>query len=133
MLLMLVLLPILYPVLWLRDLPRTVRYRRLVRRARRHLDELDLDRAVRVRWWTREHHTMASGAETTDLFELELASSDVVVYEALDPRSHERLAARGLLPEPVSLGSSPSALVQMFWFVTTCVMAFVIAVIRVRC
>jgi hypothetical protein len=132
MIFMLVFLPILYPVLWLRDLPRTLRYRRLVRLVRRHLDELDLDRAVRVRWWTPEHHTMASGAETTDLFELELARGDVIVYEDLDPRSRERLAARGLLPEPVSLGSSPSALVQMFWFVTTCVMAFAIAVLRVH-
>ena len=105
----------LFPAIALFGLPNELRWTRLERRTvpRDARDALDLATVVRVRWWSREFPSIASGIDELDLFELELADGRHVVVDP-DARIYRELRDR-IPPAPTRLGRAASGLVIYAW------------------
>src|SRR5687768_9133776 len=93
-----------YPLVWLWHLPTTIRFDWLTRSI--HEGPVDFDAVVRARWFPRGAFTIASGHEVDHYFELQFADgTKLVVHDDYYRTAERALEARGLLPQPVSMGS----------------------------
>jgi hypothetical protein len=74
--------------------------------ARRCARDFDLDDVVTARWFTYVTHTIASGAEEIDLFEVTLTSGETIVVARNGRFARALAASRGIDLTPISLGDS---------------------------
>jgi hypothetical protein len=110
---------LIYPVLWLWNVPAMLRRWSLESRAREDV-AIDLDAISAVRWFACEYQSMASGWETSSYFEVSLHRGErVVVLDDFHDTFKHALAAHALLPAtPTWLGQASTTGPLMIWIAT---------------
>lgn len=108
-----------FPLIWLRSLPGALCWTRLEARAERdRCSVLALAEIRGARRWTRDFVSMASGVETYELLEVELAGCRRIVRADYDGRIRDALAARGISKIMCThLGKDVSVLAWIAWLV----------------
>ncbi|HEY3803375.1 MAG TPA: hypothetical protein VGL61_12240 [Kofleriaceae bacterium] len=121
-----------FPLIWLRSLPGALRWTRLeVRAERDRCSALAVAEMRSAHRWTRDFVSMASGAETYELLEVELTGGRRIVRADYDGRIRDALAARGISKIMCThLGKDVSVLAWLAW--VTCVAPAAIVVLSWR-
>ena len=123
---------VVWPLFWLAGLPNDIRYERLRERATKDVD-VALDEVIRVRWYMRQHSSMASGIDDLDYFVLTRSNgSTITIYD--NSSLKERLARRGLLPERATyLGCTELGFMSLFWLMLGTVLVTLFIISRLVC